>query len=159
KSFARIHRANLINWGIVPLTFDDPAAYDTIERDDPLHLPDLRAALKAGTRVTVANRRTRATFTTSCLLTPRERDILLAGGVLSYTKGRSCPSIACERSTCGEAPAAASASMPKIFRGRDASETRFSSPRSAAPIPTAGSSTASAAASRRSRRPASSAPR
>ena len=89
KSFARIHRANLINWGIVPLTFDDPAAYDTIERDDRLHLPDLRAALKAGTRVTIANQRTGATFTTSCLLTPRERDILLAGGVLAYTKGES----------------------------------------------------------------------
>ena len=89
KSFARIHRANLINWGIVPLTFDDPAAYDTIERDDRLHLPDLRAALKSGTRVTIANQRTGATFTTSCLLTPRERDILLAGGVLAYTKGES----------------------------------------------------------------------
>jgi len=89
KSFARIHRANLINWGMVPLTFDDPAAYDTIERDDRLHLPDLRAALKAGTRVTIANQRTGATFTTSCLLTPRERDILLAGGVLAYTKGGS----------------------------------------------------------------------
>ena len=89
KSFARIHRANLINWGIVPLTFDDPAAYDTIERDDRLHLPDLRAALKSGTRVTIANQRTGATFTTSCLLTPRERDILLAGGVLAYTKGGS----------------------------------------------------------------------
>ena len=89
KSFARIHRANLINWGMVPLTFDDPAAYDTIERDDRLHLPDLRAALKAGTRVTIANQRTGATFTTSCLLTPRERDILLAGGVLAYTKGES----------------------------------------------------------------------
>jgi aconitate hydratase len=89
KSFARIHRANLINWGIAPLTFDDPAAYDTIERDDRLHLPDLRAALAAGTRLTVVNRRTGATFTTSCLLTPRERDILLAGGVLAYTKGGS----------------------------------------------------------------------
>ncbi len=89
KSFARIHRANLINWGIVPLTFDDPAAYDTIERDDRLHLPDLRAALKSGVRVTIANQRTGATFTTSCLLTPRERDILLAGGVLAYTKGES----------------------------------------------------------------------
>src|SRR3989449_1576972 len=54
KAFARIHRANLINWGIVPLTFDDPAAYDTIERDDRLHLPDLRAALVAGSRARVA---------------------------------------------------------------------------------------------------------
>src|SRR5262245_23316188 len=88
KSFARIHRANLINWGVVPLTFDDPAAYDAIARDDRLHLPDLRAALTTGTRVTVVNRRTGTTFTASCPLTPRERDIVLAGGVLAYTKER-----------------------------------------------------------------------
>jgi aconitate hydratase len=85
KSFARIHRANLINWGVVPLTFDDPAAYDAIERDDRLRLPDLRAALAAGTRVRVVNARTGAAFTASCVLTPRERDILLAGGLLAAT--------------------------------------------------------------------------
>src|SRR5262249_58687087 len=79
KSFARIHRANLINWGVVPLTFDDPSAYDAIARDDQLYLADLRAALATGTRVTVVNRRTGTTFTASCPLTPRERDILLAG--------------------------------------------------------------------------------
>ncbi len=89
KSFARIHRANLINWGVVPLTFDDPTAYDGIERDDRLHVPDLRAALAAGTRVAVVDQRTGTTFTTSCLLTPREREILLAGGILAYTKGRT----------------------------------------------------------------------
>src|SRR5262249_8606583 len=89
KSFARIHRANLINWGVVPLTFDDPAAYDLIERDDRLSLPDLRASLMAGPRVTAVNQGRGTTFTASCLMTPRERDILLAGGVLAYTKERS----------------------------------------------------------------------
>jgi aconitate hydratase len=89
KSFARIHRANLINWGVVPLTFDDPAAYDAIARGDRLHLPDLRAALATGTRVTVVNQRTGTTFTASCPLTPRERDILLSGGVLAHTKEQS----------------------------------------------------------------------
>src|SRR5436309_2026384 len=58
RSFARIHRANLINWGVVPLTFDDPAAHDGIERDDPLRLPGLRSALAAGARVSVVNGRT-----------------------------------------------------------------------------------------------------
>jgi aconitate hydratase len=86
KSFARIHRANLINWGIVPLTFDDPAAADGIERDDRLRLVGLRAALEAGTSVTVENTRTGARFTTACPLTPRERDILLAGGILAHTR-------------------------------------------------------------------------
>jgi len=86
KSFARIHRANLINWGIVPLTFDDPAAWDGIERDDRLRLDGLRAALTAGERVTVENTRTGLRFTTFCPLTPRERDILLAGGILAHTR-------------------------------------------------------------------------
>jgi aconitate hydratase len=86
KSFARIHRANLINWGVVPLLFDDPAAADGIERDDRLRLGGLRAALAAGDTVSVENTRTGARFTTSCVLTPRERDILLAGGILNHTR-------------------------------------------------------------------------
>src|SRR5262249_58955925 len=87
KSFARIHRANLVNWGVVPLTFDDPAAYDAIERDDRLRLDDLRASLAAGARVRVVNTRTGVAFTASCVLTPRERDIVLAGGLPAPTKG------------------------------------------------------------------------
>jgi aconitate hydratase len=86
RSFARIHRANLVNWGVVPLTFDDPAALDGIERDDRLRLGGLRAALAAGDHVTVENARTGVRFTASCPLTPRERDILLAGGILAHTR-------------------------------------------------------------------------
>jgi aconitate hydratase len=87
KSFARIHRANLVNWGIVPLTFDDTAAYDTIARDDRLRLEDLRGALAASARVRIVNTRTGAAFTASCVLSPREREILLAGGLLAQTRG------------------------------------------------------------------------
>ncbi|MBI2491166.1 MAG: aconitate hydratase [Candidatus Rokubacteria bacterium] len=86
KSFARIHRSNLINWGVVPLVFDDAGACAGIERDDRLRLPGLRAALAAGVPVKVVNARTGAAFTASCALTPRERDILLAGGVLAHTR-------------------------------------------------------------------------
>jgi len=86
KSFARIHRSNLINWGVVPLVLDDPADFTGIEQDDRLQLPGLRAALAAGERVRVENTRTGAVFTASCVLTPRERDILLAGGILAHTK-------------------------------------------------------------------------
>ena len=86
KSFARIHRTNLINWGVVPLVFDDSAAWAGIERDDRLRLPGLRAALAAGERVTVVNARTGAVITASCVLTPREREILLDGGILAHTK-------------------------------------------------------------------------
>ena len=91
KSFARIHRANLINWGIVPLTFADPAAYDGIAKDDVLRLDGLRASLAAGAPIMVTNARTGVSFRTSCVLSPRERDILLAGGVLAHTKSLAAP--------------------------------------------------------------------
>src|SRR5262245_46419245 len=86
KSFARIHRTNLINWGVVPLVLDDPEDFAGIERDDRLRLPGLRAALAAGERVRVENARTGAAFTASCPLTAREREILLAGGILAHTR-------------------------------------------------------------------------
>jgi len=89
KSFARIHRANLINWGVAPLVFDDPATLADLERDDRLRLEDLRGALADGRRVRVTNLRSNRTFTASCVLTPRERDILLAGGLLAHTRAAS----------------------------------------------------------------------
>ncbi|HET9924076.1 MAG TPA: aconitate hydratase [Methylomirabilota bacterium] len=85
KSFARIHRANLVNWGIVPLEFENPADYDRIERDDVLDFEDLRDSLAAGVPVGVANHRTGARFRMRALLSPRERDMLLAGGLLAQT--------------------------------------------------------------------------
>src|SRR5882724_9505343 len=85
KSFARIHRANLINWGLVPLEFDDPADYETVRRDDMLRFDDLRDALQAGRKIAVTNERTGTAFQARCVLTPRERDILLAGGLLAQT--------------------------------------------------------------------------
>ena len=85
KSFARIHRANLINWGLAPLTFVDPAEAEHIERDDVLRIESLRSSLLEGRRVTVVDTRTGRAFETSCVLTPRERDILLAGGLLRQT--------------------------------------------------------------------------
>jgi aconitate hydratase len=85
KSFARIHRANLINWGIVPLELESAADYDAIERDDVLDFPSLRESLAAGERVGVVDRRSGARFHARCHLSPRERDILLAGGLLTQT--------------------------------------------------------------------------
>ena len=85
KSFARIHRANLINWGLVPLEFDDSTDYDSIEGGDVLRFPDLREALQAGRRVAVVNERSGRTLHARCVLTPRERDLLLAGGLLAQT--------------------------------------------------------------------------
>jgi aconitate hydratase len=85
KSFARIHRANLINWGIVPLTVD-PDTYDAIEQGEWLTLEDLRASLAATGDVGMVSERNGARFTALCALTPRERAILLAGGLLAFTK-------------------------------------------------------------------------
>jgi len=92
KSFARIHRANLINWGIVPLEFDNPADYEAIQRDDRLAFQGLRSALMAGQRVTVRNERTGQSISLQCVLTPRERDMLLAGGLLAQTAAATSPS-------------------------------------------------------------------
>ena len=92
KSFARIHRANLINWGIVPLEFESSADYDGIERDDVLDLEDLRASLAADGPVRVTDRRTGARFRTRSILSPRERDMLLSGGLLAQTAAPPSPS-------------------------------------------------------------------
>jgi aconitate hydratase len=89
KSFARIHRANLINWGLVPLEFDDPADHGGIERGDVLRIDGLRDAIVAGQAIAVVNERSGRGFRVRCLLTPRERDILLAGGLLAQTASSS----------------------------------------------------------------------
>ncbi|MCI0545760.1 MAG: aconitate hydratase [Candidatus Rokubacteria bacterium] len=85
KSFARIHRANLINWGIAPLEFMDQGVHGMIERDDRLVFRGLRTSLEAGRPIRVGNNRSGMVFELRCHLTPRERDILLAGGLLALT--------------------------------------------------------------------------
>ena len=86
KSFARIHRANLINFGILPLTFARAADYDDLEKDDLLVLEALRSRLQAEEQLSVKNSRTGASLAVSHGLTPRQKDIVLAGGLLNYTK-------------------------------------------------------------------------
>src|SRR3989441_8950230 len=102
KSFARIHRANLINWGVVPLTCEDPSAYDALERDDRLRLDGLRAALASGDRLSVLDTRLGRRFSASCVLTTRERDILLAGGLLAQTSRTRAPEAGDPRSARSE---------------------------------------------------------
>jgi aconitate hydratase len=86
KSFARIHRANLINWGVVPLEFEDAAGDSAVEQGDRQRIEQFRARLAAGEPLTVVNERTGARFVVRCPLTRRERDILLAGGLLAYSR-------------------------------------------------------------------------
>ena len=84
KSFARIHAANLINAGILPLVFADPADYDTIAQDDVLAVSGVSEALKAG--VLTLKSSTGKEIKALCSLSPRQQAILLAGGLLNYTK-------------------------------------------------------------------------
>jgi len=85
KSFARIHKANLVNFGLLPLTFADPAAYDAIEQGDVLVAADVHAGIDRG-RFTVRNETKDKSFEVEIELTDRERTLLKAGGVLPYTR-------------------------------------------------------------------------
>jgi len=87
KSFARIHRANLINAGILPLTFVNEADYDKIAQGDQLVLAGVRKAVEEGkTELTVVNKTSGAEIPVLCELTGRTKDIMLAGGLLDYTR-------------------------------------------------------------------------
>ena len=85
KSFARIHVANLINAGILPMTFEDPADYDKLNQDADLYIEGIVNGMAEG-KLTVTDRTTGNKFNVLCGLTERQRAILLAGGLLNYTK-------------------------------------------------------------------------
>ena len=89
KSYARIHCANLANAGLIPLQFNDEADYDKIDQMDDLCLPHIRKELEAGTDVTMQDLTKGVEFRLTAMLTPRERQMVLAGGLLNYTKERN----------------------------------------------------------------------
>ncbi len=89
KSFARIHRSNLINAGILPLTFVNESDYDKISLGDELVIPDVKKIILEGGDVVVENVTTGEKIMAKCELTGRTRDIILAGGLLNYTKENS----------------------------------------------------------------------
>jgi len=77
--------ANLINAGILPLTFADPEDYDALQQGAQLRIDGIRAGMAAGSLMltdTVAGK----TYPVVCSLTERQQAILLAGGLLNYTK-------------------------------------------------------------------------
>lgn len=88
KSFERIHAANLLNFGIAPLTFKNPSDYDTIQVGDKLTCGDWRAAAAEGKPVILKNARTGASIECVCDLSARQRAILTAGGLLNHTTGK-----------------------------------------------------------------------
>lgn len=86
KSFARIHVANLINAGILPFTFADEADYDKIDQMDELSLPNIREKIANGETVTLKNLTKGEEYTLEANFSQRQKDILLAGGLLDYTR-------------------------------------------------------------------------
>lgn len=86
KSFARIHCANLANAGILPLVFRNEKDYDAIDQMDELELPDIRDAIANNTKIIVNNKTKGTSFEVEAVLTDRQRKMVLAGGLLNYTR-------------------------------------------------------------------------
>jgi aconitate hydratase len=86
KSFARIHRSNLINAGILPFTFVNEADYDKISQGDMLSCDNLIETIKQGKNVIIKNMTTGDNIECICELSDRAKDIILAGGLLDYTR-------------------------------------------------------------------------
>ncbi len=89
KSFARIHRSNLINFGIMPLIFDDPNDYDRVSRTDRLVVPQVSSSLDDDQKYFVENQTQGITFVVKSNLNEREKEIIKSGGLLPYTKERA----------------------------------------------------------------------
>ncbi|MGE4286042.1 MAG: aconitate hydratase [Phycisphaerae bacterium] len=89
KSIERIHKANLINFAIVPIEFANPADYDSIEQADELRIAGLAEAVKNADSIVIENVTKGTRFTGKLTLSSRDRDILLSAGLLNYTKNNS----------------------------------------------------------------------
>jgi len=85
KGFARIHGQNLVNFGIIPLSFVDPTEYDQLANDDILVLKNLREELAQG-RILIENRTRSRTFETRHDLSPRQVQVVLEGGLINWVK-------------------------------------------------------------------------
>ena len=89
KSFERIHAANLINFGILPLTFANEADYEAISANDKLEISDIKTSLQAGKDLVLKNLTNGKTIALKYSLSSRQSEILLAGGMLNYTRSQS----------------------------------------------------------------------
>jgi len=88
KGFARIHRQNLINFGILPLIFADPADYESVQQGDLVSIADIHANLEPDAGLTVSNQTSGQTYAVEHHLNQRQVDIVLAGGVMNLVKTR-----------------------------------------------------------------------
>lgn len=88
KSFARIHFANLVNFGIVPFTLKNPDDYDQINFGDELFIDGFKELIKTEDEVILVNKTSGKKILLCTPFTERQRQILLAGGLLNYTKNK-----------------------------------------------------------------------
>ena len=86
KSFARIHKANLINSGILPLVFADPSDYDRIEQGDLLVLPEVKEELASGAEITLTDKTKGFSCKLICDCSERQREMLMYGGLINMMK-------------------------------------------------------------------------
>lgn len=89
RSFARIHRSNLINFGILPLQFERPEDYERVEKGDVLRLDNVVAAIGSTQRYLVENVTRGYSFGVISTLNEREREVLRQGGLLAYTRAKA----------------------------------------------------------------------
>ena len=87
-SYARIHYTNLVNLGIMPLTFADPEDWEKLEQGDELEMTGIHAALREGKPLKVKNLTRGGVFTLAHGFTPRQAELILAGGLLNYITGK-----------------------------------------------------------------------
>ncbi|PYG88860.1 aconitase [Ruminiclostridium sufflavum DSM 19573] len=89
KSFARIHMANLINSGIIPMTFENEADYDSIDLNDELVIENATEQVKKADTIVVRNLTKNTQFSVKVTLSERQVQIILAGGLLNFTREQS----------------------------------------------------------------------
>jgi aconitate hydratase len=86
KSFERIHAANLINFGILPLTFCTENDYNKIDQGDELEIVEVRKIIAGNGKLLVQNKTKRTSFYVTCILSARQKQIILAGGTLNIRR-------------------------------------------------------------------------
>lgn len=89
KSIERIHKANLINFCIVPIEFAGPADYDKIKAGDELEITDLVGAVKNEDKIIIVDKTSSVEFVGNLVLSGREREILLSAGLLNYIRKKA----------------------------------------------------------------------
>ena len=91
RSFARIHWQNLVNFGVLPLTFTDPADYDVVDAGDELHIAEVAERVRAGEPLTVENLTKAVTFDVDHGLSTRQVEVMLAGSLITLHRGATAP--------------------------------------------------------------------